>query len=306
MQRRFDITAYSALALHQFDSVDDFLATPPRDGISEIMIGERPLHALFRSRGADTTLVHFSAALARGKGETYPQFGGAALSGSLPVNWLALSDPNYSLPQAPATGWFLGSRTQPLVRSMSSIVRHFSSAGIEEQAILFGSSAGGFAALNYGAQLPGSVTLCLNPRTDLMRLPSQLPVLSRESFPGVALADFSELVALSAADAYRSNQGNTVAYVQNVQDSVYFEGGLLHFLAWNSDDERVRLKLIDSGPGHVLPEREVYEGAVRELVRSAPDWHRALDRLDYLRGPTSGEALAGRTELLAHNGATIH
>ena len=139
MQRRFDITAYSALALHQFDSVDDFLATPPRDGISEIMIGERPLHALFRSRGADTTLVHFSAALARGKGETYPQFGGAALSGSLPVNWLALSDPNYSLPQAPATGWFLGSRTQPLVRSMSSIVRHFSSAGIEEQAILFGS-----------------------------------------------------------------------------------------------------------------------------------------------------------------------
>lgn len=57
--RYFDLSKYSEYSFYNFRSLQEFLSTRPKHGISQILIGSKYLHALFLDRHATTTLVHF-------------------------------------------------------------------------------------------------------------------------------------------------------------------------------------------------------------------------------------------------------
>lgn len=297
-RRNFDLSQIADVPYHRFGGVDAFLREPANDGVSEIMVGDLPFHAQFSDRGFDTTFVHFSAALPSVGWDTYPVFGGRRFAGNLPVNILSLSDPNYALAGRASTGWFLGSHDQPLREHLSSIIGHFTSRGVSGQAILFGSSAGGFASILYGAELSNSVTICINPRVDLLRQPTKFPQLAKLAFPDIPFEKLTRIVDISAADAYLRAPGNLVAYIQNVQDDAYFEGDLVHFLTVNGDNPRIALNLVDSGPGHRLPGGSVLTDLLGSLLEHAPDWGRAVAKLGYKTAPTTRFALDERLRLL--------
>lgn len=299
LQRRFDASPHKTATtpLHRFDSFDSFLSSPAKAGISEIPIGPRPIHALFEDRGNPVTLVHFMAALPNEGWETFPTFGGKKLSAGFPVNRLSLSDPNIALPGKPPTGWYLGTHDQPLQDILSKVIAHYVASSTGKQTVLFGSSAGGFAALTHGAHLPDSVTICVNPRTDLLRLPSQIQKLAKTSFPSANIFTLADSVKTSAGFSYRDSPGNTVAYLQNAKDRTYFEGGLIPFLGLNSADSRIHLRIIDSGPGHRMPTGGEIEETVGALVEHAPNWSGALSDIGYFRAPTVDAALATRNEI---------
>lgn len=299
MRRTLDLVKYENETVHSFESVDAFLEQQPPDGICEILVGKHPIHALYEHRGSATTLVHFMAALPAKGWDNYPIFKGALLADKASVNRLSLSDPNYALPGRPSTGWFLGTAEQPLPMHLGAIIRHYTSRGKTGQAIMFGSSAGGFAALLYGAQIPESVTVCLNPRVDLLRMPSEFRDHAKTSFPGRSMYTISQVTDVSAAVAYRRGPGNHVAYVQNVQDHSYFDGGLLHFLGLNHARKQVFLDLIDSGPGHRLPPANYTENLVASLVQGGPDWATVLTGLGFESAPTVDFAIARQAETAA-------
>lgn len=298
LRRTLDLTPPAGSALHRFAGLEEFLATPPRPGLNEIMIGPRPIHAFFEFRGFPTTFVHFMAALPAKGWDTYPIFRGKMLASKFEMNRLSLSDPNYALPGRPPTGWFCGTEDHRVQEHLAPIIRHFSTAGVEAQAIMFGSSAGGFAALLHGSLIPESVTVTINPRVDLLRMPSQFPTLVKDTFPSANMYTIHEALQTSAGFAFRNGPGNTVAYIQNIQDPTYFEGNLLHFLGLNSNDPRVHLNLVDSGPGHRMPTGTEVHDVLGALVEHAPNWTAALNGLGYHSAPTVDFALKERARRL--------
>uniref|UniRef100_UPI003F86DE37 hypothetical protein n=1 Tax=Actinosynnema sp. TaxID=1872144 RepID=UPI003F86DE37 len=184
-RREFDLTPYEPVDVHHFDSLTDFLSGPIREGVSEIRLGGMPLHVKFRHVGAPTTLVHFAAALPEAGWDTYPVFAGTKSASAVVANHLSISDPNFALDGRPTTGWYAGNVHQPLQEALTEVVRHATRAGVEDQAVLVGSSAGGFASLYYGARLPGSASVCVNPRVELLNQPSQFEDLAPVAFPGL-------------------------------------------------------------------------------------------------------------------------
>lgn len=297
--RTFDISKFADAPFHRFSSVDELELTPPRQGISEVFNDTAPMHVYFKDRGYKVTIVYFSAALPREGWDTYPIFGGTSFVKSHRANILSISDPSFALPGRPSTGWSLGTSGFPLMDVIPRVITHF--VGEAGSSILFGSSAGGFAALLYGAQLTNSVTVCANPRVDLMRLPTSLPTAIRSAFPGSTIWDIHESIPTSAAIAYRRHVGNTVAYIQNVSDAQYFEGGLLHFLGINGGNNKVFLNLVDSGVGHKVPDLGILHSVVRSLVEASPNWGNALTVTGYKQAPTVEFALRMQTKLLLNS-----
>lgn len=299
--RNFDLSEYSQYEYYKFDSVESFMDGPTRHGISEIAIGDRPLHLLFEDRGAATTLVHFTAALPSTGWDTYPVFAGIKTARGRSVNHLSISDPNFSFDGRPSTGWFAGSENQDLQNILASIIRHCTKAGNEGQAILFGSSAGGFAAVYYGSLIPESLTICVNPRIDLRNRPTQFYRLRPLSFPETEEADLDRRIDVSASEFFAKNKGNTLAYIQNVQDRPYFEENMIPFIRQNHEDERIWLHLVDSGPQHRLPLGTDISDLLDEMITCAPNWKSGLQRLGYVNAPSQGYALQTREFLVSEN-----
>ena len=293
--RRFDISKFEGMPFRPYANIRDLEAAAPETAIIELSHPRSPLHIYYKDRGFSSTLVYFAAALPREGWDTYPVFGGTSFIKSHSANILSISDPSFALPASPPTGWTLGTSDFPLIDVIPRIIRHY--CPDESSIILFGSSAGGYSALIYGSQLPKSVTVCANPRVDLMQLPTTLPTLLRETFPAATVWNAHDYIPTSAAMAYREAPGNTVAYIQNVHDRHYFNGGLLHFLGLNSNNARVFLKLIDSGLGHRVPSTDVLHGVVRQLTSHSPDWGGALNNALFTQAPTVDYAIQAREEM---------
>lgn len=214
------------------------------------------------------------------------------------MNHLLLSDPNYALPGRLPTGWFAGSEEQDLQNNLNTVISHFSSIGETNQCILFGSSAGGFASIYFGSQMQGSISISVNPRTDLRVRPTQYYRLAPKSFPLTVGTDLDSRVHVSAGEEFSKSDYGTVAYIQNIQDTQYFEGNLLPFLEANPTSERVWLLLVDSGPGHVMPKGSLVSDLFGTLNEEAPNWEHCLSRFGFIQAPTVKYALTRREELL--------
>ncbi|WP_028279909.1 hypothetical protein [Arthrobacter sp. H5] len=293
MQRSLDISQFEPEEIHRYESVEDFLTTPIREGVSEIAIGDRVFHALFRNRGSETTLVTFASALPVKGWDTYPVFPGEKTAIGLKVNHLSMSDPNFAMEGRPATGWFLGTTNHRIGDYLPDIVNHATKAGVEGQAVLFGASAGGFGALLYGLQIPESVTLCVNPRVELLNKPTQFHRLAPGAFPDIPVTELETRLPVTASIP-TNGQTNTVAYIQNVQDTPYFEGNLLPYLRAAQGNDRVWVHLVDTGPRHVMPDGPIVTDLLRGLIDNAPNWSVAMSALGFEQGAQERWALRQR------------
>lgn len=297
-RREFDLRRFDPIGYHVFNSLSDFLSEPIRDGVSEIQLGGMPFHLKFRGVGAQTTLVYFAAALPDVGWDQYPVFAGVKSATALEANHLALSDPNFALDGRPSTGWYAGNIQQPVQEALPDIIRHATKAGVEEQAVLVGSSAGGFGSLYYGARFPKSVSVCVNPCVELLNKPMQFEDLAHIAFPGLSRDELLARVDVSAAEGHATGLGNTVLYIQNVQDKIYFDHNFVPFMERVGARKTTWMQLVDSGPGHRHPDREFLFSVVEALVAHAPDWRAAAASLDFIHAPTLGYALRIQERML--------
>lgn len=260
----------------RYTSLEAFLHRSDRaQGDLEIMHGRRPIHLRWRDRGADATLVIFSAAVARTV-TTVPVYSGRGSTAELDANVLMISDPALKRHQKLRLGWYAGSRDHPTAQpDLATIVSYLAR---DSRTVLFGGSGGGYAALDQGLRLPGATVLVSNPQTDIERY-DQLAIdrylelaWDATSFDGIP-------IRRSIVEEYSRPVDTSVIYIQNTGDAHHVNQHRQPFLDALHPGNRVHLMTPSFGNGHVGPGNKCFT-ELFELVTRETDWTRLTSRLD--------------------------
>lgn len=248
----------------EYASMDALIEAEPQRGISTIALGKAYFDVNYTPRNSDVLVVHLGAALSA-KVETVPSFGGVHLLADVEVDLLSIADPNTSLRQWHATGWYAGTRNFPTQHWAPKVASHYAQG---RPIVYFGSSAGGYAALTLSALTPNASGVAVNPRTELFTMPSKFPEYSKVSFPGYSEQRIRSSIHTNAADLYQ-HPGTPLWYIQNTQDSVYWNDHYLPFRKATSSNSDISYVLGEWGNGHVIPPRQVLIDTLKTAVRAS-------------------------------------
>lgn len=119
-----------------------------------------------------------------------------AQMGVFPGDVLCFSDPTLSLHDDLALGWYLGRmESDPLDDIAEAVCRYARAHGIaNENIVIWGSSAGGYAALALALKIKGACAVAVNTQTDVMSLdlsvlsfkgPEQIGLMRQVCFDGM-------------------------------------------------------------------------------------------------------------------------
>ncbi|OFP34643.1 hypothetical protein, partial [Corynebacterium sp. HMSC071B10] len=258
--------APAEVATHR--SLDAFFSGKVADGIHAIAYGDGVLDLQLVQRESRALIVAFHAAVDPAAA-TLPVFTGRKVTQGLDASVLFVSDP--SLERGMSIGWFAGDSRRPLQTDLVRAINHVSARVGAEQIIFEGCSAGGFAALYYSHQLPGSLAIAMNPQTDFMKYyPRRVREYVNTCWPeGVDGAVTADLVA-----AYASSFPNNVLYLQNRDDAFHIQQ---HYRPWGEALAREYGQKWcalpgDWGSGHAAPPSFVQEAVLAYALSFGGDW----------------------------------
>lgn len=272
----------------EFGKLDTFLQQEHiPSGRFSIGYGGLPVDFTYTDNGATTTVICFhgaiqtTVALPWHVGETVVNEGGA--------NWLAVSGPSLIYGGGLKLAWYAGSCTQPeLQQLITDVIAHVQKVTGVEHLVFFGTSGGGFAALEYSRRFPGSLALPVNPQTAITRhRPSTVNLYTDTVWPGNSpLASQSENhIRYDQTVEYVESFPNTVAYLQNSRDEYHITQHLLPFLRTVGGHPSLRLLMGAWGDParstHVPPEKPQLVRILTELVAAEGDWLPALQRVGF-------------------------
>lgn len=93
-----------------------------------------------------------------------------AKKGAFPGHTICIADPTLELGKEMRLGWCLGTKADNATDQLVAFITRFAAAkGIPNEKItIWGSSAGGFAALALASRIPGSTAVAINAQTDAL------------------------------------------------------------------------------------------------------------------------------------------
>ncbi|MGP5123061.1 heparinase II/III family protein [Glutamicibacter ardleyensis] len=259
--RRRDITKFAHYDKFRYRSIDDLLGKRIESGFHELHINNRYFDFILIKRESKTLFVTFSAAAGIDK-NTYPIFSGLKLGNRDEVDLLALSDIAQSGTESLKTSWHLGTHRVPTTTIILKLLNKLKRENKYNNIVIFGSSAGGFAALNISRHVPGSTAVVMNPRTDLKASPTTFA-----EYIKVAHGNTNPLRRedLSMPLAYSRKTLNKVVYIQNLQDLNYFNN---HYIPFEkSNINKTKYITGNWGIGHVVPPEWVYSNVLNTLFQ---------------------------------------
>ncbi|MBD5647620.1 MAG: hypothetical protein HDQ89_08395 [Desulfovibrio sp.] len=192
-----------------------------------------------------------------------------AAQGLFPGNVLVVSDPTFHLDPRLGKGWFFGTREEDATLYFSKVLEIFcKTLQIDDRNLCFwGSSTGGFIAMQLARYFPGSTAVAVNAQTDISRYEDNALFYQLE-FPGLAAEEINRNFAsrLNLVADSKNFSGNTLFMVQNLQDSHHYRE---HFLPFYS--------AVSGRPVQELPEgiHRVTDSGLTAWVYSHPDGHMA-------------------------------
>lgn len=259
--RKRDLTKYYSYNFYRYENPKALLSSPLHSGLHTVHQNNRYFDFIFEKRGSKTLFVSFSAAAGPEK-TTYPIFSGKKLGESPLVDWLAIADAAQASPEGVKTSWHLGTKRLPTTEIIVALIKRLKMKFGYDNIVLFGSSAGGFAALNIGRQIPDSTTVVMNPRTELTTQPTTF-----NEFVAFAQGGKDELsdVEKSMSLAYSYPNGNRIVYIQNKEDEYYYRCHFTPFIEANVN--KIVQITGDWGPGHVIPPDWIYTSLLNVLFR---------------------------------------
>ncbi|MGP9727968.1 hypothetical protein [Glutamicibacter sp. AOP3-A1-12] len=270
-KRERDTTKFSDLGVHEYEEFEEFLGAPILEGLNTVHFGGRLFDFFYEDRGAPVTFITFTAAISPSFVK-YPIFSSRPVAERLNMNFLSFADPASGGDEALTTFWHLGTAEIPSHEVLPKIISKAMSEGSGEHLLFFGSSAGGFAALNYSAQFSGSAVMVMNPRVSLLNEPKHTGRYVPVAFPGRNVTEKIRELPYDMSKVYATPQGNRVFYLQNLKDPIYKRHHYAHFQKSARGRDDVTFITGDWGEGHVVPPRDLFEGVLAELVGSAPRW----------------------------------
>jgi hypothetical protein len=239
--------------------------------------------------GAASTIFVFHPAVTDAV-ETLPFFSGQTVTSGAPANRVWIQDPTLYLDDRLKLSWFAGNYRMNVQAILTDVMTKLLAVHGSKHAIFFGASGGGFAAMYYSRQFPGSLAIAINPQTNI-RLYGQGPVrqfleLGLGAKPGsqpIKLADYP--IAWDLTKEYRQGFPNTVAYVQNAGDTSHIGRHLKGFVREVAGNPRMLLHIGNWGQGHVPPDKDILQALIVASVNCFGDWSK-LKVLGFQPGPT--------------------
>ena len=261
MKRIRKVGVYKDVKPHIYQGLQSFLEAEIVSGIHSFQEQGRMMDLLYEERASDALLVFFTAAVQ--PQNSYPYFSGRGVAAGAGISLLAFSDPSIAVDGNLSTNWTLGDAAYQYHRDVPSIIRKVASG---RRIIFVGASAGGFPSLHYGSLFPDSVSLVMNPRTNVFTPPTHIQFSNRHLFPGMSPREIAEIIPTRLGEAK-----NTVVYFQNCSDDRYYSSHAIPYLTNQVNTGRVYWKLGEWGDGHVAPgSREIVETI--KYLSSASTW----------------------------------
>lgn len=238
----------------QYETATGFLGSQITTGYHTIKLGTQTLDLLVIDRNASATLVVFHSALPESI-KSVPVLQGRSLSRDSGMNLIAIADPSLELGDVDLC-WYLGNRgTGKLRPIMSPLIRHALEALETKRTVLFGASGGGYAAVNFGQDFPGSLVLAVNPRLDLTaRPPAKVPEYLRVCHNAVSATPQQrirkEFVVERLTESFSNGLPFDLLLFQNTGDVVYTSHQARPFLEEHSEDPRLFSRMEHTSSGH--------------------------------------------------------
>lgn len=244
-----------------YENLSHFLETDDRSSqVVRITFGDTPLDFQYVDRGSQNLTSFFTAAVP--KDSLAPRFTGFGVSRTLDTNALHFADPSLALAPDMFIAWYTGSVEHPLEGIIPQIIRHYQPETAPGRTVLFGGSAGGFASLINGFDLPGSVSVAANPQTNLSKY--NLPLVRKwlEVCWNIDADDVDQALKelslrTSAVELYAHGSPNTVVYMQNSQDRTHVRPHFEPFIDAVKENPGIRYILGEWGQGHKAPPKEL-------------------------------------------------
>lgn len=265
------------------------------NGYLTVRYNDLPVDFYYRGHpDADTLIVMLHGAVE--KELRWPWFNGMGVLKDLPTNKLFIADPTIGLDEGLRLAWYAGSAAQPelqsvIGRAVEAIHRLSGSANLA----FFGSSGGGFAALQFSRHFPESLAIAVNPQTSISRyFRSSVQDYERRAWD---LGPVDSLpIEHDLTSAYNAGHSNTIAYIQNERDKFHIrehQSPFLHSLPDNSRVWRFESRWGDNpSVGHVAPPREVIRTILERTVTAQGLWGLTLDRAGFAPGDSPVSYLA--------------
>lgn len=254
--------------LHKYSSIDHFCESRLKSGIVSISFGFAPIDLLLQKRGTENLIIVFHAAVNVEKA-TAPMFVGTTITENLSSSILYVSEPclDWGLP----IGWYAGDRFRDVQNGLVEIFESIITKLGARNVIFYGLSAGGFASLYYSHQFEGSLSICANPQTNILRyFPRQVTRYIEQCWGKQAnVTATTDLVA-----EYEESFDNFVLYIQNVRDEHHVTN---HFEPWvrkneQSESKRWARLVGDWGHGHQAPPPPLQSAVLEFALSFEGDW----------------------------------
>ncbi|WP_190274494.1 hypothetical protein [Kocuria sp. UCD-OTCP] len=259
------------------------------NGYNTFEIGGLPVDVLVNDRGSNVTGFFFHGAV----DATYraPVIVGQGISRDVPINRIFIPDPTVLVSKDLNLGWYLGTqnvRTQPVIEDVIGKLLATSSGS---RAFFFGSSGGGFASLYFSSFFPGSLSIALNPQTNILRhrkdTVEQFFQLAHDLEEGSIASAIPHSCHTDVIPFYSRRTSNTVAYIQNVRDRFHIKEHMHPFVKAVHPMNAVMYLQDDWGGDHTPPPKYVLSQLLQG-VGVHPTWQSAL----FSQGFTSTNSIA--------------
>lgn len=268
----------------RFESLDEFLRSDrcKLRGAIEILYGEFPLHFFYNNRGAQSTFVSFQGAVSN-KVESVPAWAGLGITRGIDVNQLLFSDPSLKIDTEIRLAWYAGNTFQQNLQT--DITKIISYLCDDSEIVLFGTSGGGFAALEQATRLPGCTVITSNPQTDIFQYFAK--TVDRYINTAWGEVEKTELpFNSSVVDAFASVVKAQVIYLQNSGDYNHMQKHFIPFRENVHPDNQIIYLTPYLGVGHVGPSKETL-----------------IDLIDKICNPKSFMSTRVLSESVKYNGA---
>lgn len=222
-----------------------------------------------RSKRARALVILFHGAVARSNGAEIPSF----LNARRPVidfaHQISIADPGVESDNKVGIGWFAGSEYNPSQRLLPEFFKHVQEALQVERVIFVGSSAGGFGALFYSWNMPGSIACVSVPQTSAWDYyESTIRRYLDDCWPK-GLGQYADPPMLDVRDLYSRSVPNTVIYVQSSLDDRHLHQQMVPFLSAINPEDRHKIALKVSYWGRTGHSGAVPPGELDGWIRAA-------------------------------------
>lgn len=283
-----DVARYGR-PVHRFTDLATFLQHtdfPP--GIYQIGTGPRPVDFLLNSTEPGAPMVISYHAALSGGSYTLPYFTGLQVTAGLKATQLCVSDPSLGLSSELKLAWFVGSEGMNFQRVWRSVLDHLKTSLSPSREVHFGSSGGGFAALYFAHGSEDRMAVAVNPQTSIAAyLAGPQRNFTRICFGAQTDEQHSDTLLHRATtdlvELYRKPAGNTVVFVQNVQDP-HMESHVLPFVTTSHPTNTLYANFHAWGPGHVPPPADFLKAVLRRL--GGEHWQETLTEDNYVHRPS--------------------